>query len=58
MLTANRNAAVSRPASMQPMTEEELEAQAIRELERLERAKNRKRSGYTPKRRGQYADNR
>jgi len=41
-------------AHMRPMTEEELEAQAIRELERLERARNAKRSGYQPKQRRRY----
>jgi len=43
-------------AHMRPMTEEELEAQAIRELERLERARNAKRSGYQPKQRRCYED--
>jgi hypothetical protein len=38
------------------MTAEEMEREAIRELERLERARNRKRSGFVPKRRGGYAD--
>ncbi len=47
-----------RPVHMPPMTEAELEAEAIRELERLERARNRKRSGFVPKRRGAYADHR
>ncbi|PSH02668.1 MAG: hypothetical protein CXZ00_16270 [Acidobacteria bacterium] len=40
------------------VSETELEREAIRDLERLERARNAKRSGYTPKRRGQYADHR
>lgn len=39
----------SRHVHMRPMTEEELEAQAIRELERMERALNAKKSGYKPK---------
>lgn len=47
-----------RPAGMRPLTDEELEAQAIRELEALGRKLNAKRSDYTPKRRGQYADHR
>ncbi|EFL51837.1 conserved hypothetical protein [Solidesulfovibrio fructosivorans JJ]] len=36
----------------------ELEAEAIRELERMERALNAKKSGYRPKRRRAYADHR
>lgn len=47
----------ARPVHMRPMTEEELEREAIRELERMERALNAKKSGYRPKRRGgRYAD--
>lgn len=38
----------------QPITEEELEAQAIKWCEKKGRALDRKKSGYTPKRRGQY----
>ena len=37
-----------------PKTEAELEAEAIRELERMERALNAKKSGYKPKRRRGY----
>ena len=48
----------ARPAHLPPKTDEELEAQAIRELERLERARNAKRSGYKPRRRRAYADHR
>ncbi len=51
-------AVAARPVHMRPMTEEELEAEAIAELERIERARNRKKSGYRPKRRGAYADHR
>ena len=47
-----------RPAHARPMTDEELEAQAIAELERMERARNAKRSSYKPKRRGQYENSR
>jgi len=46
----------SRPVHMRPLTEAELEAQAIRELERMERARNAKRSGYQPKQRRCYED--
>jgi hypothetical protein len=42
----------TQPVHMRPMTEEELEREAIRELERMQRALNAKRSGYKPKRRG------
>uniref|UniRef100_I2PZY0 Uncharacterized protein n=1 Tax=Desulfovibrio sp. U5L TaxID=596152 RepID=I2PZY0_9BACT len=49
----------ARPVHMPPMTDEELEAQAIRELERMQRARDAKRSGYKPKRRGwNHADHR
>ncbi len=46
----------ARPVHMLPMTEAELEAEAIRELERMGRALNAKRSNYRPKRRGRYED--
>ena len=58
MLTSNRNAAVSSPTLMRPMTEEELEAQAIAELERMSRALDRKKRENTPRRRRKYADHR
>jgi len=41
-----------RPVHMPPLTDEEMERQAIAELERMGRALNAKRSGYKPKRRG------
>lgn len=41
----------ARSAHLLPMTDEELEREAIRELERMERSLNQKRSGYQPKRR-------
>lgn len=44
----------ARSVLMRPMTEEELEREAIRELERMQRARDAKRSGYRPKRRGRY----
>lgn len=57
MNTAQEN--LARPAPMRPLSEEEVEAQAIRELERLERTRNAKRSGYAPKRRRwDHADHR
>lgn len=49
----------ARPVHMPPLSDAELEAEAIRELERMERALNAKKSGYKPKRRGgRYADHR
>jgi hypothetical protein len=48
----------ARPAHLPPMTDEELERDAIRELERMERALNAKKSGYKPRRRRNYADHR
>jgi hypothetical protein len=51
-----RHETMSRPVHMPPMTEAELEAEAIRELERMERALNAKKSNYRPKRRGRYED--
>lgn len=47
-----------RPVHMPLKPEEELEREAIRELERMERALNRKKSGYKPRRRRAYADHR
>ncbi len=46
----------TRPVHMPPKSEAELEAEAIRELERMERALNAKKSNYRPKRRGRYED--
>jgi len=46
----------TRPVHMPPLTEAELEAQAIRELERMQRARDAKKSGYKPRRRRNYAD--
>ena len=46
------------PAHLPPMTDEELEREAIAELERMERALNRKKSDYQTKRRGRYEDRR
>jgi hypothetical protein len=48
----------ARPTHMPPKTDEELERDAIRELERMQRARDAKRSGYKPKRRRNYADHR
>lgn len=47
-----------RPVHMSPKSDAELEAEAIRELERMERALNAKKSGYKPRRRRAYADHR
>lgn len=47
-----------RPVHMPPLSEAELEAEAILELERMERALNAKKSGYRPRRRRVYADHR
>ena len=47
-----------RPVHMSPLTDAELEAEAIAELERMERALNAKKSGYKPRRRRAYADHR
>ncbi len=44
----------ARPIHMPPKSDAELEAEAITELERMERARNAKKSGYKPKRRGGY----
>lgn len=52
------NDAMPCPVHMPSMTEAELEAEAIRELERMERALNAKKSNYGPKRRRAYADHR
>jgi hypothetical protein len=41
---------------MPPLTDAELEAEAIRELERLQRARDAKRSDFQPKRRWRYVD--
>lgn len=47
----------ARPVHMPPKTEAELEAEAIRDLERLSRALDRKRGGNKPNRRGgRHAD--
>jgi hypothetical protein len=47
----------ARPVHMPPKTEAEIEAEAIRDLERLSRALDRKRSGNKAKRRGgRHAD--
>lgn len=54
MTTTNQ----ARPIYMRPLTDEELEREAIRELEALGRKLNAKRSGYQPKRRREYADHR
>jgi hypothetical protein len=43
---------------MPPKTEAELEAEAIRELERMERSLNRKKNGDKPRHRRAYADHR
>jgi len=44
------------PASLpRLLAEDALEREAIRELERMERALNRKKSGYAPRPRGAYA---
>ena len=48
----------AKPVHMQPKTEEQLEAEVIRELERMGRALERKKSGYKPRRRRSYADHR
>lgn len=40
------------PVHMPPLTDAELEARAIADLERMQRARDAKRSGYKPKRRG------
>ncbi len=45
-----------RTVPMATKTEAELEAEAIRELERMQRARDAKKSGYRPKRRRAYAD--
>ena len=45
-----------RPVHMLPLTDEEMERQAIAELERMGRALSAKKSGYKPKRRRGYAD--
>ncbi len=53
------NGAKACPMHMPPQSEAELETEAIRELERMERALSAKKSGYKPKRRGgRYADHR
>ncbi|EHJ47076.1 hypothetical protein DFW101_1065 [Solidesulfovibrio carbinoliphilus subsp. oakridgensis] len=45
---------IASPILMPSMTEEELEARSIRELERMQQTRDAKRSGYTPRRRGRY----
>lgn len=42
----------ARPVHMPPLTDAELEARAIADLERMQRARDAKRSGYKPKCRG------
>ncbi len=49
---------LARPVHMPPKTEAELEAEAIRELERMERSLNRKKNGDKPRHRRAYADHR
>ena len=44
----------ARPIHMPTKSDAELKAEAIAELERMERARNAKKSGYKPKRRGGY----
>ncbi|WP_428558893.1 MAG: hypothetical protein ACP59X_12875 [Solidesulfovibrio sp. DCME] len=46
----------AQPVHLPPKSDEEMEREAIRELERMERALNAKRSNYRPKRRGRYAN--
>lgn len=51
MMPHDSNGKRAQPCPLPPQTEAELEIQAIRELETMERARNAKRSGYAPKRR-------
>ena len=52
MARIETNDAAARPDHMPPMTEAELEAEAVNWCERMGRALDRKKSGYKPKRRG------
>ncbi len=52
------NDAKARPVHKPPLSDTELEAEAIRELERMERALSAKKSGFKPRRRRAYADHR
>ncbi|UJX41102.1 hypothetical protein K9F62_20890 [Desulfovibrio sp. JY] len=58
MTSRNSTMQQGRQVHMPPKTEAELEAEAIRELEHMERALNAKKSNNGPKRWGRYEDRR